>query len=91
MNKAYGPPATLKYHEPEFDIRLVIRGSHWEQTHITTVRGARVSPLGPASIDSRKIGYVRCVFPDYSVRLVNAGNIRTQKVKGSSWHVQQNS
>lgn len=87
-NKGYGPGTKLKYHEPEFDTRLVI-GAHARHHHYT-VRGVPVSPVGETTVDHRNICYRYCVFPDGRRMLVNEGNIRSTKIKGASWPVPPN-
>lgn len=80
-NKAYGPPATLVYAEPQYDIRVVWGPRTWDFFHRVTVRGVEVYQLGETIVDSRDICYRRCAFPDGRIMLVNEGNIRIQKVK----------
>lgn len=82
-NKTYGPPATLAYEDQVHPIVAVWGPTFWQQSHQSFVRGVPVSQLGKAEIDGRNIGYARCAFPDGSTRLVNAGNIRSIKVKGN--------
>lgn len=71
--KVYGVPATLKAHEPEWDIRKVYGPTHWQQTHTCYVRGVRVDKLFQVEGEP---GYVWCRFPDERIMIVSETNIR---------------
>lgn len=64
-------------------VRAVSQASRWQEDHICTVRGVVVQQLEKGVPDDRGIVYARCRFPDGSIRMVNAGNIRIQKVKSN--------
>lgn len=54
--------------------------THRESYYIHTVKGVQVSPLRSVKTDDRNVNYQLCIFPDYSQRWVNAGNIRSRKI-----------
>lgn len=52
-----------------------------DEHHTFTVRGVPVCPLESNKFtDHRGVAYQWCVFPDYRIMLVNAGNIIRRKV-----------
>lgn len=78
---SYGPPAQLKYSEPEFAIVCVWGAGTWDAMHHCTVRHQTVHVFGETIVSGANRCYRKAMFPDGRVMVVNEGNIRIKKVK----------
>lgn len=74
--RVYAPPAKLKAHEPESDIRAIYQATPWQHQHDTFVRGVKVCKLSIREGDN----HVWCLFPDGRTMIVAEKNIRAIKL-----------
>lgn len=81
--RVYAEPATLKAHEPEYDIRASYGPSPWVQQHSTSVRGWQVSKLAIREGEN----HVWCLFADGRTMIVAEKNIEAIKRVRSNSHV----
>lgn len=81
-NKSYGIPATLKAHEPEWDIRASYESSFKDKEHVFRVKQAVIERTSIKKLEKGH-SFRLCYFGPHE-QWVNEANIRQQRVRSKA-------